>query len=75
MALHSESEVISGGSDDDKKIVDLELRSAVEELKQYGAVDILDGLALVSLVGREMKDMVGIAGKMFTALGGRIPFV
>lgn len=70
MALHSESEVISGGSDDDKKIVDLELRSAIDELRGYGAVDIIDGMALLSLVGKQMKNMVGIAGKMFTTLGG-----
>lgn len=70
MALHSESEVISGGGDDDKKIVDDELRKAIDELRHYGAVDIIDGMALLSLVGKQMKNMVGIAGKMFSTLGG-----
>ncbi len=70
MALHSESEVNSGGSDDDKKMLDLELRSAIDELRGYGAVDIIDGMALLSLVGKQMKNMVGIAGKMFSTLGG-----
>ena len=71
MALHSESAVTSGGSEDDKKIIDLELSSALDELRHYGAVDIIDGMALLSLVGKQMNNMVGIAGKMFSALGGR----
>ena len=70
MALHSESAVISGGSDDEKKIVDLELRQAIEELRRYGAVDIIDGMAILSLVGKQLNNMVGIAGKMFSTLGG-----
>ncbi|KAL8827371.1 MAG: hypothetical protein Q9191_003220 [Dirinaria sp. TL-2023a] len=69
MALHSESAVISGGGDDEKKIVDLELRQAIDELRRYGAVDIIDGMAILSLVGKQMKNMVGIAGKMFSTLG------
>lgn len=70
MALHSESAVISGGGDDEKKIVDLELRQAIDELRRYGVVDIIDGMAILSLVGKQMKNMIGIAGKMFSTLGG-----
>ena len=70
MALHSESAVISGGGDDEKKVVDLELRQAIDELRRYGAVDIIDGMAILSLVGKQMKNMIGIAGKMFSTLGG-----
>ena len=69
MALHSESALVSGGGEDEKKIVDHDLRGAVEELRQYGTVDIIDGMAILSLVGKQMKNMVGIAGKMFSTLG------
>ena len=70
MALHSESAVRSGGGDDEKEIVDSELRNAIDELQEYGTTDIIDGMAIVSLVGKQMKNMVGIAGKMFSVLGG-----
>lgn len=69
MALHSESALVSGGGEDEKKIVDQDLQGAIEELRQYGTVDIIDGMAILSLVGKQMKNMVGIAGKMFSVLG------
>jgi len=69
MALHSESALVSGGGDDEMKIVDADLRGAVDDLKCYGTVDIIDGMAILSLVGKQMKNMVGIAGKMFSTLG------
>ena len=71
MALHSESAVQSGGGADEKEIVDLELRNAIYELQEYGTTDIIHGMAIVSLVGKQMKNMVGIAGKMFSVLGGK----
>lgn len=69
MALHSDSALVSGGGEDEKKIVDQDLRGAIEELKRYGTVDIIDGMAILSLVGKQMKDMVGCAGRMFSTLG------
>ncbi|MCJ1247269.1 Aspartokinase [Trapelia coarctata] len=69
MALHSEAPLVTGGGEDEKKIVDQDLRGAVEELRRYGTVDIIDGMAILSLVGKQMKNMVGIAGKMFSTLG------
>lgn len=69
MALHSESALVSGAGEEEKEIVDHDLQGAIEELQQYGTVDIIDGMAILSLVGKQMKNMVGIAGKMFSALG------
>ena len=69
MALHSDSVLVSGGGEDQKKIVDQDLRGAIEELTKYGTVDIIDGMVILSLVGKQMKNMVGIAGKMFSTLG------
>ena len=40
----------------------------VRDLKQYGSVDVHKDMAILSLVGKEMKNMVGIAGRMFTTL-------
>jgi aspartate kinase len=37
----------------------------VKELKDIGEVSVLNQMAILSLVGRKMKNMVGIAGKMF----------
>ena len=69
MALHSESALVSGAGENEKEIVDHDLQGAIEELQRYGTVDIIDGMAILSLVGKQMKNMVGIAGKMFSALG------
>ncbi|MCJ1343310.1 Aspartokinase, partial [Peltigera leucophlebia] len=70
MALHFESALVAGtDDDDDREIVDHDLRGAIEELRGYGTVDIIDGMAILSLVGKQMKNMIGIAGKMFSILG------
>ena len=69
MALHSEAPMYTGGGDDEYEIVDQDLRGAIEELRSFGTVDIIPDMAIISLVGREMKNMVGIAGKMFKTLG------
>ena len=69
MALHSDSAVVSRDREDKQSNADKNLQSAVNELRHYGTVDLKDGMAILSLVGREMKNMVGIAGKMFSTLG------
>ncbi|KAL2177846.1 Aspartate/glutamate/uridylate kinase [Thermothelomyces heterothallicus CBS 202.75] len=43
---------------------------AVEQLRaECGEVSVLHDMTILSLVGAEMKNMVGIAGKMFSTLG------
>ena len=69
MALHSEAPLYTGGGDDEYRIVDQDLRGAIEELRQFGTVDVIPEMAILSLVGKQMKNMVGIAGKMFSTLG------
>ncbi|KAI1497580.1 aspartate kinase [Biscogniauxia marginata] len=39
------------------------------ELEECGDVSILPDMAILSLVGAEMKNMIGIAGRMFATLG------
>lgn len=43
------------------------LERTVEELKAVGEVSVLKDMAILSLVGK-LKNMVGIAGKMFTCV-------
>ncbi|KAI9677557.1 MAG: Aspartokinase [Caeruleum heppii] len=69
MALHSESAMLSGGGEDEVKILDQDLGGAIKELREYGTVDIIPGMAILSLVGKQMKNMIGIAGRMFSTLG------
>lgn len=42
---------------------------AKAELEECGDVSILVDMAILSLVGAEMKNMIGIAGRMFSTLG------
>ncbi|RYP42371.1 hypothetical protein DL767_000293 [Monosporascus sp. MG133] len=39
------------------------------ELEECGDVSVLCDMAILSLVGAEMKNMIGIAGRMFSTLG------
>jgi aspartate kinase len=71
IALHSEAPLYAGvnGGEDEYKIIDHDLRGAVEDLKTFGTVDLIPKMAILSLVGKQMKNMIGIAGKMFSTLG------
>ncbi|KAJ3166162.1 Aspartokinase [Irineochytrium annulatum] len=44
------------------------LDAALVELRKYGTVDVLNDMAILSLVGREMRNTVGIASRMFATL-------
>jgi aspartate kinase len=50
------------------EVKDHALKEAVDELKRYGSVDVIRNLTILSLVGKQMKHMIGIAGKMFSTL-------
>lgn len=69
LALHSEGPLLNGVGDDEYQIVDEDLRGALRDLRQYGTVDIIPEMAILSLVGRQMKNMMGVAGRMFSTLG------
>ncbi|KAF2736987.1 aspartate kinase [Polyplosphaeria fusca] len=69
MALHSESALLSGGGEDEYRIQSEDLHGAIIELGSLGSVDIVPGMAIVSLVGQQLKNMVGISGKFFSVLG------
>ncbi|KAI0192170.1 aspartate kinase [Astrocystis sublimbata] len=46
-----------------------QFEQAKEELEESGDVSILTDMTILSLVGAEMKNMIGIAGRMFSTLG------
>lgn len=69
MALHSEMPLLNGVGRDEYQIIDEDLKGALRDLQKYGTVDIIPGMAILSLVGKQMKNMIGVAGRMFTTLG------
>jgi aspartate kinase len=71
MALHSEVALLSGGGaqEDEYKIQDSDLQGAVNDLGKLGTIDIVPDMAIVSLVGKQLKNMIGISGKFFSVLG------
>jgi aspartate kinase len=44
------------------------IEDLISELQQYGAVQTMDDLAIVSVVGRQFRVQSGIAGRVFKAL-------
>ncbi|CAO3666993.1 hypothetical protein G6F70_005720 [Rhizopus microsporus] len=44
------------------------LSRALVELERLGTVDVIRDMAIVSLVGKQMKNMIGIAGEMFSSV-------
>lgn len=69
MALHSEMPLLNGNGRDEYQVIDDDLNGALHDLGRYGTVDIIPEMAILSLVGKQMKNMIGVAGRMFTTLG------
>lgn len=69
MALHSEIPLLNGVGRDEYQVIDEDLKGALHDLQRYGTVDIIPEMAILSLVGKQMKNMIGVAGRMFTTLG------
>lgn len=44
------------------------LERCVQQLKKYGSVDTQENMCILSLVGKQMKNMVGMSSKLFTVL-------
>ena len=60
-----------GGEQDAEDLLNQhkDLQNAIDELSDYGNVDVVKNMAIISLVGLQLKKSIGIAGKLFTALG------
>lgn len=46
----------------------VEMQKALKHLRSIGTVDVMKGMAILSLVGKQMKNMVGISGRMFSTM-------
>ena len=68
LAFHCHHKYLRG-KDEELEIVDAGLKGAVDELSELGKVTFFDNMAIVSLVGEDLKNMVGITGKMTGVLG------
>lgn len=72
MALHSEYSMLSPGpinDDSELKIQDSRLHGAYYDLAKIGKVDLVSDMAIISLVGKQLKGFPGISGKFFSVLG------
>ncbi|KAL9043351.1 MAG: hypothetical protein Q9214_003458 [Letrouitia sp. 1 TL-2023] len=72
LAIHSQAPFVSSGNDDGESRYETEhtdLAKAIRELEELGQVDVVHGLAILSLIGTGLKRSTGIAGKLFCALG------
>ncbi|KAL1614566.1 putative bifunctional aspartokinase homoserine dehydrogenase [Diplodia seriata] len=69
LVLHSESSMLIYGTDAEYHIEDEELRGCVTDLSEIGTIDIVPDMAIVSLVGKQLKNMLGISGRFFSVLG------
>ncbi|KAK8246750.1 Aspartate/glutamate/uridylate kinase [Phyllosticta capitalensis] len=69
LVLHSESNMLSYGTDEEYHIQDEDLRGCVVDLSDIGTIDLVPNMAIVSLVGKQLKNMVGISGRFFSVLG------
>ncbi|KAL0958000.1 hypothetical protein HGRIS_000175 [Hohenbuehelia grisea] len=47
------------------------LHHLIHELEECGTVSVREGMTILSLIGRQMPSMIGIAGQMFTTLARR----
>lgn len=71
MALHSEIAMLSeaGPDSEEMHIESAALKGAVEDLGAWGDIDLVPQMAIVSLVGKQLRSMVGISGRFFSTLG------
>ncbi|KAL9614943.1 MAG: hypothetical protein Q9167_000585 [Letrouitia subvulpina] len=72
LAIHSQTPFVSSGNDDAEsryKTEHTDLQKTIGELEDLGQVDVVHGLAILSLIGTGLKKSTGIAGKLFCALG------
>ena len=71
LAVHSQTPFIKGAGAEDQEQLSSQhyaLQQAIIELENYGVVNVVYDMAILSLIGLQLKRSIGIAAKMFTAL-------
>lgn len=69
LALHFEFPSVMETDKETFVIENEQLKSACNDLRQLGSVDVVADMAIISLVGQKLKNMIGISGKFFRVLG------
>ncbi|KAF2142880.1 uncharacterized protein K452DRAFT_317779 [Aplosporella prunicola CBS 121167] len=69
LVLHSESNMLSYDGREEYTIIDEDLKGCVIGLSEVGTIDLVPNMAIVSLVGKQLKNMLGISGRFFSVLG------
>ena len=72
LAVHSKTPFVKGADAEDQESLEIQhqhLGHAIQELREYGSVEVVYDMAILSLIGLQLKRSIGIAGRMFTALG------
>ena len=69
MAIQLEVPMMAVEGDEDFDVVGPDLLGAIEHLRQVGSVKVTPRMAIISVVGQEMKHSSGTAGRIFTVLG------
>ena len=76
LAVHSQTPFITskgakdeGQDQEDRAAQHRDLQASIQELGHYGTVEVVQGMAIISLIGKELKRSIGIAGRFLTALG------
>lgn len=70
LALHSEIALLSeAGPDSEEMLIESRaLQKAVAALGAMGKVDLVGNMAIISLVGKHLRHLVGVSSRFFTAL-------
>lgn len=86
IAVHSRVSIIGLSKDQREDSGDQDLQNAIIDLGKYGEVEEKHNMATLTLVGLQLKKSIGVAGRLFSALGkaniniemisqGEIPFI
>ncbi|KAM3539817.1 hypothetical protein ARSEF1564_007258 [Beauveria bassiana] len=69
MALHSKTTQIVGDTGDSHEISDHDMYHAIQDLCHNGHIEVKPDMAIVSIIGSQIRQSVGLAGHIFGTLG------
>ena len=72
LAVHFRTPLIAevGGKDqEDTENQHKDFQACIQELRGNGTVETIHNMAIISLIGMQLKRSIGIAGRLFTAFG------
>ena len=69
MAIHCDGTLLTVRGENGDQVIDQDICGAIDDLKAHGAISLTSRMAILSLVGKEMRNTTGMAGYMFSTLG------